>query len=354
MTVKDLHKLLNDGKIISDIELQREIVYNTEKQELVIDSIINDIPLPAFYLWRNSNNILEVLDGKQRIEAIKRFFQNDIQYNGKLWKQIGVDLQEKISNTNLCIIECAGPDQLRREVFKRINTLGVPLSQYEVLNGLYHGEYLEGLSDFVGQDKNAISILGQNSRGKNQITIIRWILSLRGVKQIDEYVKENQNESFEKDQQLIIQYIKFIKDVFTDKSKIKLDIRFKLSVRYLYEKTRWKSYRDDLTKECNNYVKSDDYKITRTPFEDIEAIILGVVGNFRVDKKRFFTKEDRTNLLQKLKIEGDLYPCNMCNQHFYDDEITIDHVNPWSKGGRTVLSNAEILCRACNSSKGNK
>ena len=76
MKVKDLYRKIRDGKIISDIELQRDIVYNDEKQALVIDSIVNKIPLPAFYFWKNRNGKLEVLDGKQRIHAIKRFYEN--------------------------------------------------------------------------------------------------------------------------------------------------------------------------------------------------------------------------------------------------------------------------------------
>ena len=52
MTIKTLYEQLRDGKIISDIELQREIVYDTEKQMLVIDSIVNGIPLPAFYFGK--------------------------------------------------------------------------------------------------------------------------------------------------------------------------------------------------------------------------------------------------------------------------------------------------------------
>ena len=50
MKIKDLYEKIRDGIIISDIELQREIIYNPEKQKLVIDSILNDVPLPAFYL----------------------------------------------------------------------------------------------------------------------------------------------------------------------------------------------------------------------------------------------------------------------------------------------------------------
>lgn len=41
MKIKELYKKIRDGVIISDIELQREIIYNTEKQQLVIDNRIN-------------------------------------------------------------------------------------------------------------------------------------------------------------------------------------------------------------------------------------------------------------------------------------------------------------------------
>ena len=58
MKIKNLYENVRDGKIISDIELQREIVYPSDKQVLVIDSIINKIPLPAFYFWKNNEGIL--------------------------------------------------------------------------------------------------------------------------------------------------------------------------------------------------------------------------------------------------------------------------------------------------------
>ena len=49
MKIKELYEKIRDGIIVSDIDLQREIIYNTEKQQLVIDSILNQVPLPAFY-----------------------------------------------------------------------------------------------------------------------------------------------------------------------------------------------------------------------------------------------------------------------------------------------------------------
>ena len=107
MTVKELYNEVRDGNIISDIELQREIIYSDDKQRLVIDSIVRDYPLPAFYLWKNEDGKLEVLDGKQRIHAITRFYENDLQYQDLLWKEWNTkdpELQKRINDTQLCII----------------------------------------------------------------------------------------------------------------------------------------------------------------------------------------------------------------------------------------------------------
>lgn len=66
----------------------------------------------------------------------------------------------------------------------------IPLSPYEVLNGLYHGEYLRGLTSYVSNDKDAIKVLGQNSRGKNQMRVIKYICILKEIKNLNDYVKD--------------------------------------------------------------------------------------------------------------------------------------------------------------------
>ena len=248
MDIKNLYEQLRDGKIISDVELQREIVYDTEKQVLVIDSIVNRIPLPAFYFWKNKDGILEVLDGKQRIEAIKKFIENDIQYQDKLWKQTDKKIQDKINKTELSIIICEGKEQLKREVFRRINTLGVPLSHYEVLNGLFHGEYLRGLTVYVGQDRDTLRVLGSNSRGKNQYKILQLLMELnnlpKDIKTINDYVNKNQKNSFADDQKEISKYIKFVSEIFEKYGQ--LDIFFNLARKYFKDSVIWKQKKDEI------------------------------------------------------------------------------------------------------------
>lgn len=351
MKIKELYEKVRDGVIISDIELQREIVYNDEKQRLVIDSIVKDIPLPAFYLWQNTNGILEVLDGKQRINAIQRFLENDILYNGLLWKQTPPAIQDIINNRELTIIICEGEEQKKREIFKRINTLGVPLSAYEVLNGLYNGEYLRGLTGYVNTDRDAIKVLGPNSRGKNQYTVLGLLKQIKPFADIDAYVKQEKDNSFAADLRLISKYIKFIGDIFDKYND--LQIKFRLAVDYWRDVTIWKQHKKEINSQITRFLKSDAAKLLNKE-QEYRNIILAIVNGISVDSKRLFTDDDKAEILRHETAEGGKYRCKQCNQLFTPDELTIDHITPWSKGGRTVLSNAQLLCRPCNSQKGNR
>ncbi len=356
LTVKKLYEQVRDGRIISDIELQREIVYDTEKQKLVIDSIVNKIPLPAFYFWKNNEGKYEVLDGKQRVESITRFLENDIEYDGQLWKQTDGKIQEIINNTELSIIICEGPEELKREIFRRINTLGVPLSDYEVLNGLFNGEYLRGLTRYVQQDKDVITVLKSPGRGKSQYKILQLLIVLKKINKnrdsINEYVEKNQCNSFSDDQRLISKYIKFIRCIFDDYKQ--LDIYFNLAIKYQKDVSLWKKYKVEINSRIKKFLKSQDAKIITDKAKEIEDIIQATVNGISVDEKRLFSSDDKKKFLTgKIKDDGKC-ECAICQDSFFLDELEMDHIKPWSLGGRTVLSNAQLLCSACNRKKGNK
>lgn len=44
--------------------------------------------------------------------------------------------------------------------------------------------------------------------------------------------------------------------------------------------------------------------------------------------------------------------CNMCGKKLDFNDFAVDHIFPWSKGGKTEPSNLQILCKACNQKKG--
>lgn len=50
----------------------------------------------------------------------------------------------------------------------------------------------------------------------------------------------------------------------------------------------------------------------------------------------------------------DNYTCQYCGKHFEYNDLTYDHLQPRSKGGKTQWDNIVTCCKECNSKKGNK
>lgn len=50
-------------------------------------------------------------------------------------------------------------------------------------------------------------------------------------------------------------------------------------------------------------------------------------------------------------MERDGYACVFCGE---TDVLTLDHIWPYSKGGRDTVDNLRVLCRSCNSAKGDR
>lgn len=46
--------------------------------------------------------------------------------------------------------------------------------------------------------------------------------------------------------------------------------------------------------------------------------------------------------------------CIVCGKRFECDEMAGDHVVRWSKGGKTVPENCQMVCAFDNGSKGNR
>ncbi len=67
------------------------------------------------------------------------------------------------------------------------------------------------------------------------------------------------------------------------------------------------------------------------------------------NQRKLMTKE----LREKIMIR-DKYTCQKCGKYMPDKVgLHIDHIIPVSKGGKTVLSNLQVLCSKCNGSKSN-
>ncbi len=68
-------------------------------------------------------------------------------------------------------------------------------------------------------------------------------------------------------------------------------------------------------------------------------------------------RREKLNLRQfdedekRAAYEAQLGVCPRCKGRFEYEEMEGDHIVPWSKGGKTVPENLQMLCRRCNGLK---
>lgn len=98
--------------------------------------------------------------------------------------------------------------------------------------------------------------------------------------------------------------------------------------------------------KCNVLEWYDDWVVRSSSWETrVPAVI--ILKEYQ--RRRRMPRLSKTNLYIR-----DLYTCQYCNTPYSKQNLTIDHVQPISKGGKTTWDNIVAACNPCNSRKGNK
>jgi len=89
-----------------------------------------------------------------------------------------------------------------------------------------------------------------------------------------------------------------------------------------------------------------------------QAILTALLGNLfsERDRRRLFTPQQRELVWSSMQGRRCVGRRNgkRCNRRLNWHSFQVDHIRPWSKGGKTDLTNARGLCPRCNASKGNR
>lgn len=137
---------------------QRRPRWDPKKQSLLIELFIMNIPVPPIFLYEKEFNSYEVMDGQQRLTALKEFYDNNLkltglemwpELNGRLYRTLPDKLQAGIdrrSITSIVLLKESTADEdealfLRETVFERLNTGGVALERQEIRNALYRTDF---------------------------------------------------------------------------------------------------------------------------------------------------------------------------------------------------------------------
>ncbi len=155
----EAYELYRNNKLFINRRYQRKLVWSKKEKKDLIDSIMQQYPIPLVLLAASQDNY-EIIDGMQRLNAIFGFIENHfpIEINGiEVWfnisdypfaqtqvnkeiisKKIDVDflLQEQVSAFiqypfPVTIFKTGSTDEIN-ETFRRINSTGIKLSPQEV------------------------------------------------------------------------------------------------------------------------------------------------------------------------------------------------------------------------------
>ncbi|MDR1023126.1 MAG: DUF262 domain-containing protein [Prevotellaceae bacterium] len=138
-------------------------LWNRQQQSLLIESILIRIPLPAFYFDGKDNNKWQVIDGLQRLCAIKNFVVEQTlkltgleylsRFEGLSYNELPTSFQMQIEETNIMayIMDSGTPD-VRYNIFKRINTGGITLNSQEIRNALNQGVPADFIAELASID----------------------------------------------------------------------------------------------------------------------------------------------------------------------------------------------------------
>lgn len=187
---------------------QRNEIWDDVKQSRLIESLMLNIPIPLFYVSADENGKWEVVDGLQRLTAIKLFLvDKELKLKGlEFWngyENCGIDeLPPIISNRiyetefTFVIIEPGSPDELKYNIFNRINTGGVALKSQEIRNALYNGNGTKLLKKLVKSEKflKATDYSLKDIRMEAQETILRCLCYIIGSS--SEYTENDTQKSF--------------------------------------------------------------------------------------------------------------------------------------------------------------
>lgn len=126
-------------------EYQRNMVWDDVRKSALIESMLLRIPIPAFYLDEDVEGNKSVIDGMQRLWAIHSYLNNEFplkkmqylpQCEKKYFRDLEPKLQGRIEDTELAvnILDERCPQIVKFDVFRRVNTGGIPLNSQEIRN----------------------------------------------------------------------------------------------------------------------------------------------------------------------------------------------------------------------------
>lgn len=190
-------------RIIYNPYYQRNYVWEKDKKSFFIESIFLGTEIPPIVFFKKGTQI-EVIDGRQRFETLKRFKEDDFALHssglmdlkalgGEKYSTLKSDFQQLFDDTKIRIFEfeivglpdvsTSIEDKVKKEIFRRYNSGITPLTQSEVDNAKYDQDDFTDYFKKRLQEENIFELIKKtffpNSNKQKKDLIIEMASMLR-------------------------------------------------------------------------------------------------------------------------------------------------------------------------------
>ncbi|MCR5068286.1 MAG: DUF262 domain-containing protein [Prevotella sp.] len=149
-SVSDIVRMISDKDLILDPDYQRNYVWDNKKASKLIESIILNVPIPVIYVSEEQDSSWSVIDGLQRLNSLKRFFDGKYKLSGLevLYELNKCDIKTlpakarrmlKNGLLRIVMVTADSNNDIKYDIFMRLNTGSVHLNEQELRNCLYRG-----------------------------------------------------------------------------------------------------------------------------------------------------------------------------------------------------------------------
>lgn len=198
-SIQSIYEWYRKEMLIVNRRYQRKLVWSLKEKKMLVDSVLQDFPLPLFLLSKKGEKY-EIIDGMQRLNSIFAFIEGefpifvddkegyfdlstlgstkDLLDQGKLQQKIPIldrSLCVDFSNYQLAIsiVETKDEEQID-EIFRRINSYGKHLSAQEIRQAGALGRFpdlVRRLSSTIRRDSSPNDTLTLGNMQKISLSI---------------------------------------------------------------------------------------------------------------------------------------------------------------------------------------
>ena len=339
------------GKLDIRPAYQRNFVYKEKERNAVVTTVMRGFPLNVMYWVKNPDGTFEVMDGQQRTISLCQYANGDFSWGeldlgAKFFHRQPEDVRERFLDYELMVYFCEGTASEKIDWFKVINIAGLKLTAQEMRNAVYSGPWVSDAKRYfsksgcVATKIGAKYLNGSADRQEYLETAITWIINSVKDKAIEDYMAIHQGDGEAVELWLHFQrVVNWVETLFT---KYRREMKG-LEWGRLYKEFSEKSYSPaELEKEVARLMADKEVQKKGGIYE---YLLSDGARRERLNLRQFGEDEKRA------AYEAQKGICPLCKQHFEYEEMDGDHIVPWSRGGKTVPENLQMLCRRCNNLK---